>query len=157
MTVTQEQVAALQPGDVVALTSRLGTTLRGKLTPYGPDDEWLGFARDLPPVRTPSGRVGLTWTDDEWSLELIERAPRPLYANHERTTPVAGDVVRVEFEGGDGDDYVDVFDPVTAPGAPWLDPRTGSRYTTEQAIPSGTVRGRAVLLVDGETGQTVPA
>lgn len=94
--------------------------------------------------------------DEDKEVVVLERAPRPLYCNHSRTEPVAGDVVRVEFDQGPADDYVDVYDPVTAPGAPWLSLVDGSRYTTEQAIPSDSVHGRALLLVDGETLQVVP-
>jgi hypothetical protein len=91
VTITREQVADLQPGDVVELThaSHEGVTLRGPARTHRDSGVvWVGdtLLMDLRGELRDASR----WTH----LTVVSRAPRLLYVNHPRTEPVAGDVVR---------------------------------------------------------------
>jgi hypothetical protein len=73
--ITREQVADLQPGDVVEVLRRDRITIAE-----------VGNGRAYPWLADGS--------DPAWeSLTVVSRAPR-LYVNHPRTEPVPGDVVR---------------------------------------------------------------
>ncbi|MCU1617357.1 MAG: hypothetical protein JWO98_4897 [Frankiales bacterium] len=136
--ITREQVKDLQPGDVVEVTHADwpdGTVVRGPLWMH--DGETLQVSRIV--IRHWDGRhpydTGLT-------LTVISRAPRPLYVNHPRTEPVPGDVVRED-------------DPEGA--TTWL----MDSFRTWQSKDSTHDQDRGFewplrLLVDGETGMTVP-
>jgi hypothetical protein len=150
MTITQEQVADLHPGDVVEL--RLdewppGQAIRGPLV----------LSKTYPGVleiQIP-GHASRYWVRTEnrgpfnpgnRTLTVVSRAPKPLYVNHTRTEPVPGDVVRAaEGDGSETYHYVRIDF-----GAPWGATTGGKRYPREH-IPA-----RLRLLVDGETGMTVP-
>jgi len=133
MSITREQVADLRPGDVVDLVTRERITVAqvvdGEAYPYIGD----GSAPEL------------------LSLTVISRAPRPLYVNHDRTEPVAGDVVR-DADGGDGRVWI-----VDASGDCWT-PHAGTVYMKGATLDrlGITLPDRLRLLVDGETGQVVP-
>lgn len=145
--ITREQVADLQPGDVVELRHRLfpEVTLRGPISASGS----RGYDLVLPPVwiRDRSGEPGEDM--EMWgTLTVISRAPRPLYVNHPRTEPVPGDVVRDADEADS--ELVWWFDPNNANGRrPWTASRWPGFYS-RQELPA-----RLRLLVDGETGQAV--
>ena len=152
--ITREQVADLHPGDVVRISL----------------DDGHGFAVEGP-LRWSEQRVqggdalvldhphiaGTYWVrnsngtpyDEKFrTLTVVSRAPRPLYVNHPRTEPVAGDVVR----DADTDDhrvwmFVDPADNSTA----WVSPsETDSWWQRRSDLPA-----RLRLLVDGETGMAV--
>ena len=140
MTITREQVADLQPGDVVEITEIVqghayihrGPVLADSKERPGAvnfGDYWL---------RNASGAPG-SWIH---TLTVISRAPRPLYVNHPRTEPVAGDVVR----------DADSADTVTwgFSDTSWYDNVTAD-YAYRDQMPA-----RLRLLVDGETGRCVP-
>jgi hypothetical protein len=164
VTITREQVRDLQPGDVVEVRFASGSLMRGPLTAdgYG-GDPLLGIADVHWPLRLRDGDVQhyLKACD----LAVVSRAPRPLYVNSDRTEPVPGDVVRIEHDGypdpEPGDATVNVYLPTKArPADSWLSIHNndiGLRYSTDMVIPGrgNNARGRAVLLVDGETGQVV--
>lgn len=143
------QVCDLRPGDVVELTSDRwpeGTVVRGPLHDLG---GWL-YVAGLP-VRG-DNRMILHPARD--TLTVVSRA---LYANHPRSQPVTGDVVRIEHDGEPT--AINVYLPV--PGEyRWLSitgSDAGCRYSTDQCIPGrgNDARGRVILLVDGETGRPV--
>jgi hypothetical protein len=136
VTITREQVADLQPGDVVEMVASHwpeGTSWRGPL--YGSGGE-LRVAGGL--VRYDNGDP---MDDARWSLTVVSRAPRPLYVNHPRTEPVPGDVVRED-------------DPEGA--ATWLMDSFGTWQSKDSTCRPEHMEGRLRLLVDGETGQVVP-
>lgn len=143
MTITPEQVADLQPGDVVELRSEQwpdGTLITGPL--------W----EDRGVLKVASAAV--RWPDLEpygastRSLTVLSWTPRPLFTNHPRTEPVVGDVVTDEeaalpltvFRVA-GEDYSD-------PDR-WID-QYGTERTYEHLSPPRRLR----LLVDGETGRS---
>ena len=142
--ITREQVADLREGDVVELQDDRwpGAVLRGPLRESAPGV--LRVANKL--VRDYEGRPSRF--ADTQQLTVVSRAPRPLYVNHPRTEPVAGDVVR------DADDDTDTMTWNYAGGSGesvqgWYD-RDG------QGAASHHLPERLRLLVDGETGQVVP-
>lgn len=146
MTVTREQVADLQPGDVVEMSggSLHDAVVRG---PVYQRNGWLLLGPDQV-VRTPEGDP----TGDRGrTLAVISRAPRPLYVNHDRTEPVPGDVVRDADAPSSATTYDRCVDGVgihawrTTGGVTWL---VGDRLANLPA--------RLRLLVDGATGQVVP-
>lgn len=142
MNITREQVADLQPGDVVRLVQVCEDGSRyifeGPVRADGGSalvfaDWWL---------RTDTGDVP-EWVDE---LTVVSRAPRPLYVNHDRTEPVTGDVVR------DGEGVVRWVARV-ATGVPsyWShDYQPSSGWTHHRNPPKPLT-----LLVDGKTGQIV--
>jgi len=141
MTITREQVADLQPGDVVEVVHEdwpTGTVVRGPL--WLMDGETLQVARIV--VRHWDGRHPY---DTALTLTVVSRAPRPLYVNHPRTEPVPGDVVR----DADGDAWQFYRDEwwCASPDACDEDDPTG--YPIEYYRP-------LTLLWDGQTKQVVP-
>lgn len=132
MTIPREQVADLQPGDVVELRFRSGSIVRGPLTRFGPG---LGIADVGRSVRDGGG-----YPPDAEGLTVISRAPRPLYVNHSRTTPVVGDVVRSA-------------DPANNQ---WMLISRGRWVSIDgNACARKELPQRLVLLVDGLTGAVV--
>jgi hypothetical protein len=143
--ITREQVADLQPGDVVGYHDYYwpeGHTVTGALYAR---DEFLCLAGQV--IRFPHGEVTAGGRQGG-TLTVVSRAPRPLYVNSDRTEPVPGDVVR----DADSDDaMVWMFDAAaTDKEAPWCPP-VGDDYHDRSQMPA-----RLRLLVDGETGQVVP-
>jgi len=139
--ITRKQVADLQPGDTVNVRRRdwpAATT--GEL--------WLDQHGNLMhggcTVRDSDGNPGTYLLE----FSVIARAPRPLYANHPRTEPVAGDVVRDE----DGDLWTLVDRSAYGELRAWHWSTAAGKWVhnSPQAIAGGT------LLVDGETGTVVP-
>ena len=141
VSISREQVADLQPGDVVRLVRTNGEhryTYEGPVKDDGGDalafdDWWLRDRRGNAP---------------EWceSLTVVSRAPR-LYVNHDRSEPVPGDVVRDEMTG---DVYVREHNTVLRPDPFWWCPVQGrSRRDDCINLP-------LTLLVDADTGQVVP-
>lgn len=148
-----EQVAGLRAGDVVELTYDEwpdGTVVRGPLQ-GSPESRALTVAAFV--VRHGGGGA----PGEGFNLTVISRAPRPLYDNHPRQTPVPGDIVRVE-SGHPDDWYLDLFQPRDGDdGLSWVSLHAadfGYRYSTDEALPL-TREYDAVLLVDGETGRAV--
>jgi hypothetical protein len=145
MTLTREQVADLQPGDVVEIvqgTWPAGTTLRGPLRESRTGTLFIGDVV----IRHNDG-FPRRWND--FTLTVISRAPRPLYVNHPRTEPVPGDVVRDEEAGVDP--ALVVLRISVRPGIEtWMD-QDGQERTYAHLSPPR----RLHLLVDGETGQAV--
>lgn len=141
MTITREQVADLQPGDVVEITEIVDGdvyTHRGPVRAEPGHRDFLTFAGYT--IHNAQGRPGL-WID---TLTVVSRAPRPLYVNHPRTEPVPGDVVR-DADSGDPR----TWHYLTWPGGPWYDLRGNGKKRVD--LPT-----RLRLLVDGETGRCVP-
>jgi hypothetical protein len=144
--ITREQVADLQPGDVVEYRRDdwpEGALVRGPVEQAGPRE----------PMYVLKGIFGIAeWDGSPFegrssSLTVISRAPRPLYINHPRTEPVQGDVVR--DEGGAGLAlFICTHDDEETwwlnAGADWI-------------APAEMQDKRLRLLVDGETGQVVPS
>ena len=132
MTIPREQVADLRPGDVVELRydNYPETVIRGPL--HGGATLYVAFLV----VRHADGRPGV---GD--SLTVISRAPRPLYVNHERTTPIDGDVVR------DGEDRLWMFDHFGT----WQ----GVESTCEESNRLTGMEQPLTLLVDGNTKKVV--
>jgi hypothetical protein len=94
-------------------------------------------------LRRKDGEPGQNWLG--WDLTVVSRAPRPLYVNHPRTEPVAGDVR--------ASSTLTASDSSSASGARDT-PTSGSVQDGLERTYS--VRRRLRLLVDGETGQVVP-
>jgi hypothetical protein len=138
--IRREDVADLRRGDVVELRDSRwgGVTITGAVreTALGPYVGPLIIAKkDGSDPFDPDGPVDRT-------LTVVSRAPRPLYVNHPRTKPVPGDVVR------DADDDSDV-ETWNTTGPSWFD-----RYG--YGLSRSDLPDRLRLLVDGETGDTVP-
>jgi hypothetical protein len=141
MTITKEQVADLWNQDVVRLTNPVipGLVVEGKLYEV---EGVLGLCSWMT-LRRKDGEPGQNWLG--WDLTVVSRAPRPLYVNHPRTEPVAGD-------------YAHELD---ADGKRLVLRVRGTRYPDKWIDQDGlertySVRRRLRLLVDGETGQVVP-
>lgn len=88
MTITNNDVADLDVGDVVEVTWPNGTVLRG---PLGKDSAGR-LALSPMTLRHPDG--GATLLHCDATLRVIRKAPTPFYVNHPRTNPVWGDIVR---------------------------------------------------------------
>jgi hypothetical protein len=133
---SREQVADLQPEDVVEITSptQPGFLTRGPLVADG----YGGLRVGVMLVRTIAGEVGITLERDGYDLTVVSRAPRPLYVNHSRTEPTCGDTANPS----DGTSSV-AFRTATG----WIWPNGTSARPGEHGLR---------LLVDGETGQVVP-
>lgn len=146
--ITREQVADLQPGDVVEVV------YRGSITREASGYVYVNGRKML---CTPDGDPA-AWTSGA-ELTVVSRAPRPLYANHPRTEPVPGDVVRVICTDAPDDCYTNVYLPRDADEhRPWVElSPPHSRYERADAEPRDLAGWEMHLLVDGETGQTVPA
>ena len=156
--ITREQVVDLQPGDVVEVRQ----SRYPEVVTTGPVREIDGEPGALAlGVSTLRYADGLPPSNANLRLTVVSRAPRPLYVNHPRTEPVPGDVVRVEFCTGYEDDWcMNAYAP-DADGdmPPWLSiarEEAGCRYTADMVISTPGGNGVMRLLVDGETGQTVP-
>jgi hypothetical protein len=138
--ITKEDLKDLQPGDVVELHEDdfPDVVTRG---PLREDGGTLWLARR--PVRREDGRRSVAVEDA--TLTVVSRAPRPLYVNHPRTKPAAGDFVRSGY--GDPDDTRTwQYD---GNGGWWL-ALCGVGLSSRDALPK-CLR----LLVDGSTGQVV--
>jgi hypothetical protein len=143
MSITREQVADLERGDVVELRDDRwpeGTVVRGALYL---DGGTLHVASEY--IRHYDGKPA--FVGKHQTLTVVSRAPRPLYVNHPRTEPVPGDYVHDEDADGirlvlrvAGDRYPDK----------WVD-----QYGIERTYEHLPARLR--LLVDGETGTAVTA
>ena len=144
MTITREQVADLQPGDVVELA---GGNLRGAIVrgPVFQDrNGWLLIGPEQV-VRDPDGDPS---SDQRHTLTVVSRAPRPLYVNHPRTEVRKHDVIR------DGEGVIRHCDAGGFGGEPtwWSwNYQPGWKWTHTTMPPQPLT-----LLVDGETGQVVP-
>ncbi len=140
--ITREQVADLQPGDVVEMTDDRfpDVVTRG---PLHQEDGSL-YLGNFRCVRWEDG--SLPSSGERCTITVVSRVPRPLYVNYPRTEPMPGDVVRDADKG-----------PTHWPI--WL--RQVSRWAELNCDNSCTWRGphelpaRLRLLVDGETGQVV--
>jgi hypothetical protein len=140
VTITREQVADLQPGDVVALSCTAwapGTVIRGPV--------WIGSLSKTPHI----GPIDLAMAWGEHAaLTVVSRASRPLYVNHPRTEPVPGDVAAIP----------DAVEIVKGWRATWAWSRDGQWIGTVTGRPiAGEMPTSLRLLVDGETGMTVPS
>lgn len=145
--ITREQVADLQPGDVVELISvqDWNVNVRGELRRLSVDPASLSNidALTLGPglvVRRSDGAVAAMWLDGHYSLVVVHRAPR-LYVNHPRIRPVAGDVARAADQAGTAFYVWQGSGPFR-----WIWP---NGHTAEPG------HSGLLLLVDGETGQVV--
>jgi hypothetical protein len=146
VTITREQVADLQPGDVVEMRFPSGASLRGPLTgvDFG-SGLGLGIVDVGWSVRLSDGTPAWALTDLGATLTVISRAPRPLYVNHPRTEQRPGDVVR----DADDDRKPTVWTSDSCDGW-WLASRGVMVEKSRGQLPT-----RLRLLVDGETGQVV--
>jgi len=143
--ITRAQVADLQPGDTVEVKHPewQGGVIRGPV--YKGDGFGMSVAGYLL-VRTDRSvsdylNVGI--------LTVVSRAPRPLYVNHPRTEPVAGDVMIPTSHASD--------DVVTWSWCPLQSGKHRWRATDSDTwLDAEDVDDDLLLLVDGETGQVVP-
>lgn len=145
MSITNEQVADLREGDVVELSwPPVSGHAEVTITVSGP-------------LRLSSGMlfVGCYCVRDQRghpvygekrTLTVVSRVPR-LYVNHPRTEPVPGDRVR----DADDDSNTTVWHYADADEQRWMTHVPGSRVELDE-LPA-----RLCLLIDGETGQVVPA
>ncbi len=155
--ITSEQVADLQPGDIVEYAGHpelKGAKVIGPLHLRNGDGTL--YVADYV-VRDTGGEPG-RYAREQLTLTVVSRAPRPMYVNHPRTKPVPGDVVRLTDCVGDS--YTNVYLPRNEQDdEPWLsihhDP--GARYSDEDALVGHLDGWQTRLLVDGETGQVVPS
>lgn len=137
MTITREQVADLIGGDVVELHRQgwaADVVVRGTLRADSCAGEiYLGDYSIF----------SLNGNEPEWlafpgtTLTVVSRAPRPLYVNHDRAEPVAGDVARPEKR---------MLILLCRADHEWVDKDGG-----EWPAPPRPLR----LLVDGSTGEVV--
>lgn len=157
MSITREQVADLQPGDVVELicVRDWNVNVRGELRPFPmgqhPRASITGIVGlTLGPglvVRRADGGVAAMWTDANYSLVIVSRTPRPLYVNHPRTEVKQHDVIR------DGEGVIRHCDAAGFGGLPtwWSwNYEPGWKWTHTTCPPQPLT-----LLVDGETGRCV--
>ena len=151
--ITLEQVADLQPGDVIRLESLdwpSGTSISGplELSEYGALLLHLPNKQGSYVIREANGSVLF---GPQRTIELISRAPRPLYVNHPRETPAYGDVVR------DATGTIRYAVPRT------MDRRNGPQWWGSIEEHDGEwlhcstefMKKPLTLLWDGETGQVV--
>jgi hypothetical protein len=144
--ITREQVAELQPGDIIEVfDTRNGVSVRGKVYNYsGPI--WIGNPGHTQ-LTVASGELVGWAREDVASLKVITRAPRKVYVNSDRTEVRQHDVIR------DGEGVIRHQGPVSdVTDAAWwsweVDP--GFRWTWTSTPPQPLT-----LLVDGETGEVV--
>jgi hypothetical protein len=135
MSITREQVADLRVGDVVELIFADMSVLRGTLREDVVRNA-IGFPEAGWTVRDSRGEP--PFGAEKMELAVIERAPRPLYVNHDRTEPLPGDVIHAS----DG-----TLSRAFRTNGEWIWPN-GTRARPGE--PPYT------LLVDGETGQVLP-
>jgi len=138
--ITREQVADLQPGDVIRMESidwPTGTAVAGplQLAENGALLLHLPNRQGSYVIREANGSVLF---GSQRTIELLSRAPRPLYVNHPRMGSVPGDVVRP----ADG-----TSTPAYRTVRGWLWPNETAAQPGEHGL---------TLLVNGETGQVVP-
>ena len=131
--ITREQVADLREGDVVEIHKRAPLSKSGK-----------ELLIDGQLLRRSDGDPS-SWVEG-YDLTVVSRAPRPLYVNHHRTEPVAGDVVRDEL----GDKLALFICTKEDEEVWWVD------TAADWIWPAEMREKRLRLLVDGETGQVVP-
>lgn len=139
MTISPAQVKDLQPGDVVRIRSYNwpeGTSITGPAY----RDPGRGTLKRLEVGGHPIETMAACGTLAEF--EIVSRAPRPLYVNHQRAWAMKGDVAR--SAECDNPYLVWGYD-----GTRWylIDTRT----LAQPDFNPGPLR----LLVDGETGQAV--
>jgi hypothetical protein len=141
VTITAEQTADLQVGDIVRYTGHAqanGATIEGPV--YQHADGSLRVGPGLV-IRTAGGAP---IPDTNIVLAFVSKAQRPLYVNHSRTEPVGGDVARLVDSTSTRVWFY--ASAINAPG--WYDTR-GGRFERPASV---SLR----LLVDGATGQPVP-
>jgi hypothetical protein len=144
MTITREQVADLQPGDVVELRDDRWpeVVIRGPVRITENGDSYAVGELGISPAFLPEFRQ--PYNAATRTLTVVSRAPRPLYVNHPRTEPAGGDVAR----DADGD----------LPGRVWVYAGIAGtwRWAEHPSEAAGQLKDvRLRLLVDGETGQVV--
>lgn len=130
MTVTREDVADLRAGDIVTVKySEWDEPVTGKLSVQ---EGWLMIAGQVVRISSglPSGYLE--------SLVVVERAPVPLYANHDRTEPVDRDAV-IDCNG----------DAWQRRGRCWFSASFNGKYLSELN------NAPLTLVFDGETRQVV--
>jgi hypothetical protein len=125
MSITREQVAGLRLGDVVEIRDERypAAVVRGPISRV--DEEAVAFG---------------DWTffsEEAMTLTVIERAPRPLYVNHDRTEPLPGDVIRA------------------SDGTPSLAFRTSGEWIWPNGTRARPGEPPYTLLVDGYAGDVV--
>lgn len=146
MTITREQIADLQPGDIVQFRYVAwpeNTFLQGPLEGEEASNLYVGghcvrYGKHQPRLPLLTGAA---------TLIILARKPRQVYVNHPRTGPVPGDVVR----DADDDDTLtwNCVEPDHTNEFCWRDTGRGGQWRPED-LPT-----RLRLLVDGETGQVV--
>ena len=161
MTITWKQLDELRAGDVVELRDSEwpeDNVIRGTVR----SSQLSGLKGDLcvgPQILRRRSDGGSSQPNTR-TLTFISRAPRPFYINHDRTSPVPGDVVRFEdTRRPGGGSYTNVYLPsFNHDGRPWMSLThvRGQRYSRRDAEPDPTEGYQVVLLVDGETGEVVP-
>lgn len=137
--ITHEQVVDLQPGDVVRFrfdTWPQDTFVQGSLE--GSETGALLVAGHF--VRYDKDRPHV---NGDATLIILARKSRPIYVNHPRTEPAAGDVVRNADD--DDDTSVWLFGYTYENDEMWMD---AHRILYRDKLPQ-----RLRLLVDGETGK----
>jgi len=148
MAITREQVADLQPGDVVRLICDAwpaGAALEGAVS--------LNKS-DVLIVRLPDrdGQYWLRQSDGSVfdgknrTLTVISRAPRTLYINHPRTEPRAGDVAK-DATGTEPSGHTWHYLGDEEDGYYW--------WRFDDRMRNGQPKVMR-LLIDGEIGEVVP-
>lgn len=145
MSITREQVADLREGDVVEYRRDEwpeGAVVRAPLERGSYDDTLYVLGGHFGVV----GAKGAPY-DRRATLTVVSRAPRSLYVNHSRTSPVPGDVVR----DADSDDPLRLWITTSnEDGDTWW-VNHDADWCDAESLPT-----RLRLLVDGETGEVVP-
>jgi hypothetical protein len=147
--ITPEQVADLQPGDVVEYHRSdwpEGVVIRGPLHPALNGAPWIGLGDCA--VRFDSGNINGYSTHEETTLTVVSRAPRPLYVNHPRTEPVPGDVMVPVSHSAD-DLATWSWCPLRSGAYRWRDTQSDAWLAAEDIVDD------LRLLVDGSTGEVV--
>jgi len=93
MSIDFEQVSSLSAGDVIRLTGPGDVTVQGRLVEAPEGSRGLSLGPGLQVRRSFDGYPAQHWIDGRFNLTVVEKAKPPLYVNHPRTEPVAGDVV----------------------------------------------------------------
>lgn len=138
MTITRENV---QPGDIVEAWRASWTVGQKVVGPVVAQGNALVVGDFI------VGWLDGAELDTDKTVTVVSRAPRPLYVNHPRTEPVAGDIARDE----DGDLWTLVDKSAYGQLRAWhwsTEARKWMHNNPER------VAG-ATLLVDGETGEVV--